>query len=254
MGAEFRTLHPNDACKHSSMMTPTLDDDLDRYYAEHYDSVVHSGAGGAVQRAFHVAVERPWSAAHEFPMVLELGATRGEHLEFVRHRFSRYTMVDIRDSVGARDMAVRASRPEATVEFIVADAQDLAVIADASVDRLISMCLLHHLDDPRRSLQHWRRVVKPSGVLSIFVPCDPGLLWRVGRAATTFRTAQAKGYSSLGIRYINACDHRNHVASLRWMIEGVFASDELSIRRFPFGPLDSWNANLFLTFQIRKGA
>jgi phosphatidylethanolamine/phosphatidyl-N-methylethanolamine N-methyltransferase len=236
------------------MTASPLDDAVDRYYAEHYDSVVHSGTGGAVQRLFHVAVERPWTARHEFPTVLELGATGGEHLEFVRHRFSRYVMLDIRDSAEARDVATRASRLGAAVDFVVGDAQSLDAIDDGSVDRLVSMCLLHHLDDPRASLRHWRRVVRPGGVLSIFLPCDPGAVWRMGRAATTFRRAKAEGISDLELRYVNACDHRNHVASLRWMIEGCFAEDELAIRRYPFNALDSWNANLFMTFQITKAA
>jgi phosphatidylethanolamine/phosphatidyl-N-methylethanolamine N-methyltransferase len=236
------------------MPTSALDDELDRYYAESYDAVVHSGAGGALQRLFHVALERPWKARDEFPTVLELGATSGEHLEFIRHAYSRYVMLDIRDSVQARAVAERARRPRSLVEFTVGDAQDLEGIADESVDRLISMCLLHHLDDPLRALKHWRRVVRPGGVLSVFVPCDPGLLWRMGRAATTFRTARSRGYSGLEIRYINACDHRNHVASLRWMLEGTFVDDEVAIHRYPLGPLDSWNANLFWTFQVRKRA
>jgi phosphatidylethanolamine/phosphatidyl-N-methylethanolamine N-methyltransferase len=236
------------------MTTPALDDAVDRYYAEHYDAVVHSGAGGTVQRLFHVAVERPWTARDDFATVLELGATSGEHLEFVRHRYARYVMLDIRDSSEAREVAVQASRPGAQVEFVVGDAQDLEPIGDESVDRLVSMCLLHHLDDPRTSLRHWRRVVKPGGVLSIFLPCDPGVVWRAGRAATTFRKAKAQGISDLELRYVNACDHRNHVSSLRWMIEGCFVEDDVTIRRYPFNALDSWNANLFMTFQIRKAA
>jgi phosphatidylethanolamine/phosphatidyl-N-methylethanolamine N-methyltransferase len=236
------------------MPTSPLDHDLDRYYADHYDSVVHSGAGGAIQRAFHAAVERPWKEENDFATVLELGATSGEHLAFVRHGFSRYVMLDIRDSDEARRVAAASSQRDARIEFTVGDAQNLESISDGSIDRLISMCLLHHLDDPRGSLIHWRRVVKPGGVLSVFVPCDPGLLWRAGRAVTTFRAARSKGYSALDIRYINACDHRNHVASLRWMIEGIFSRDQLSVSRFPFGRLDSWNANLFWTFQITRGS
>jgi SAM-dependent methyltransferase len=228
-----------------------LDDKLDRYYAEHYDSVVHGGVGGRVQSAFHAAVERPFASADRFENVLEVGATRGEHLEFVRHGFDRYVMLDIRDSVAGHEAAAHETRDDRTVEFVVGDAQDLASIADDSVDRLVSMCLLHHLDNPLGSLKHWRRVVRPGGALSIFLPCDPGALWRAGRALTTFRAAKAKGYSDLEIRYINACDHRNHVASLRWMIEGTFADDEVRVRSYPFGT-GSWNVNLFYTFQVRK--
>ncbi len=229
------------------------DDLLDRYYSEHYASVVHSGAGGVVQRAFHQAVEHPWQARYRFENVLELGATAGEHLAFVRHRFSRYTMLDIRDSSEARAVAAAADRGEGAVEFILGDAQSLDGIDDGSVDRLISMCLLHHLEDPRGALRQWRRVVKPGGVISIFVPCDPGSLWRAGRSITTFRAARANGYSSLEIRYINACDHRNHVGSIAAMIEGTFAADEVHARRYPFNWLPSWNANLFMTFQINRG-
>jgi len=229
-----------------------LHDPLDHWYSEQYDGIVHSGALGAVQSLFHVAIEHPWGPDHSFPTVLDLGATTGEHLQFVRHGFSRYVMIDWRDSQDAHDAAAAASRPGASVEFMVGDAQDLAAIADESVDRLVSMCLLHHLNDPRGALHNWRRVVKPGGVLSIFLPCDPGMLWRLGRRLTTFRSLQALGYSYLQTRVMYACDHPNQVASLRWMIEERFADDELSIHRFPFGPLDSWNVNLFMTFQIRK--
>jgi len=234
------------------MTTGWLDDALDRYYAEHYDAVVHGGIGGRIQDAFHAAIEGPYKPDDHLGAVLEVGATKGEHLRFVRHRFDRYVMLDIRDSPAARQTAaVHTGLTGAAVEFVVGDAQDLAGIEDESVDRLVSMCLLHHLDDPRGALKQWRRVVKPGGVLSLFVPCDPGLLWRAGRALTTFRSARSKGYSALEIRFINACDHRNHVASLRWMIEGTFADDELRVRKHPWRA-GSWNTNLFYTFQIRK--
>ncbi len=233
-------------------MRSRADDALDRYYDEHYDTVVHGGIGGRVQRMFHTAVERPWTSNHTFDSVLEVGATSGEHLPFVRHDFSRYTMLDIRESDRAREVATANSRSGRSVEFITGDAQDLASIPDGSVDRLVAMCLLHHLPDPRSALENWRRVIRPGGALSIFLPCDPGALWRAGRSLTTFRAAQARGYSGLEIRYINACDHRNHIGSLRWMVEATFADDELAIHRFPLAALDSWNANLFMTFQIIK--
>lgn len=231
-----------------------LDAVLDRYYAEHYDTVVHGGVGGKVQDWFHRAVEQRFTEADHFGTVLELGATSGEHLQFVRHGFDRYRMLDIRDSETAHRLCAEASAATGRdVQFVVGDAEDLAEVEDASVDRLISMCLLHHLKDPAAALGAWRRVVKPGGQLSIFLPCDPGALWRSGRALTTFRAARSRGYSDLQVRYINACDHRNHVASLRWMIAGVFQSDEVADRAYPLGGA-SWNLNLFQTFQIRKSA
>jgi SAM-dependent methyltransferase len=224
------------------------DDDLTNYFNEHYSEVVYQGAGGMVQRHFHRALERPWKTGR-FARVLELGATNAEHLTFVHHDFERYTMIDINDSSTAR--AAAASEAGRVVEFAVGDAQTLTAVADASVDRLVSMCLLHHLDDPDGALHNWRRVVKPGGVISVFVPCDPGVLWRFGRFFTTFRAAKRLGMSDPHIRYLNARAHRNHVASLDAMVAGVFSGDDVRVRRFPFR-IASWNANLYYTYQITK--
>lgn len=233
----------------SAMSQPN---DLSSYYADHYDCVVYSGAGGAVQRQFHRALERPWPKGN-FENVLELGATNAEHLDYVCHHFQRYTMLDINDSSSAREAALAASKPGRPVEFVVGDAQTLDNIPDGSVDRLISMCLLHHLPDPDGALARWRAVVKPGGVLSIFLPCDPGLTWRSGRLLTTFRAAKKLGMSDTQIRYLNARDHRNHFASLAAMIDGVFADDQVVVKRFPLPFLPSWNANLYCTYHITRG-
>ncbi len=229
----------------------SLPSDLSAYYADHYDEVVYQGAGGAMQRQFHRSLERPWTTGY-FANVLELGATNAEHLKHVRHNFKRYVMLDINDSQSARDAAGQASRPDRPVEFLVSDAQFLTNVADSSVDRLISMCLLHHLPGPDQALDRWRAVVKPGGVLSIFLPCDPGVLWRAGRLVTTFRAAKRLGMSKTDIRYLNARDHRNHVASIAAMINAVFRHDSVRVHRFPAQPLPSWNFNLYYTFQITK--
>ena len=226
--------------------------DLSSYYADHYDCVVYSGAGGAVQRQFHRALEHSWPTG-TFENVLELGATNAEHLNFVRHQFQRYTMLDINDSSSARDAARAASKPDRSVEFVVGDAQTLEAIPDSSVDRLISMCLLHHLPDPDAALARWKAVVKPGGVLSIFLPCDPGVTWRSGRLLTTFRAAKKLGMTDTQIRYLNARDHRNHFASLAAMIDGVFANDQVAVKRFPLSFLPSWNVNFYCIYHITRG-
>ena len=141
--------------------------DLSNYYSAHYDEVVYQGIGGAVQRHFHRALEHPYKK-EMFADVLELGATNAEHLEFVHHNFQRYTMLDINDSAAARESAAQAHQPDKIVQFQVGDAQNLVDVQDESIDRLISMCLLHHLPDPDGALRNWQRVVKPGGVLSIF--------------------------------------------------------------------------------------
>ncbi len=231
-----------------------MHDDLKEYYERCYADVANGGVGGGVQKLFHKAIERPFQSNDVFSDVLELGATNAEHLSFVKHRFSNYTMLDINDSETARAAAAGACSEGRSVDFVVGDAQTLETVGDASVDRLISMCLLHHLSEPDEALHRWRDVVRPGGRLSIFLPCDPGAVWRAGRRFTTFRRAAAHGYDDCQIRYLNALDHRNHVGSLLAMVNAVFRDDDVATTWYPSRWVPSWNANLFLTVQIRRSA
>lgn len=229
-----------------------MNEDLKDYYARSYSCVANGGVGGAIQRVFHRALERPFGSGRNFPVVLELGATNAEHLRFVRHSFTKYTMLDINDSERARAAAANACTDAREVSFETGDAQFLGNCRDESVDRLIAMCLLHHLADPDGALRRWRSVVRPGGQLSLFLPCDPGLMWRVGRRLTTFRRARANGYSEAKVLYLYAVDHRNHFGSLIAMVRWIFADDQVDVAWHPVPFIRSWNASVFVTVQITK--
>jgi phosphatidylethanolamine/phosphatidyl-N-methylethanolamine N-methyltransferase len=161
-------------------------------------------------------------------------------------------MLDIIDSETARAAAAKACSGAREVGFEVGDAQYLENINDQSIDRLITMCLLHHLAEPDGALRRWRAVVRPGGQLSVFLPCDPGMVWRTGRRLTTIRRARASGYSESQARYLNAIDHRNHFGSLIAMVRWIFADDQVDITWHPVPFIRSWNAMLFVTVQITR--
>ena len=48
-------------------------------------------------------------------------------------------------------------------------------------DRVIISHCLEHILEPEKFTEEMVRVMKKGGVLSIALPCDPGLLWRLGR-------------------------------------------------------------------------
>ena len=78
------------------------------------------------------------------------------------------------------------------VSYRVADAQGLPHDDDIA-DRLIATCVLLHLEKPESALLEWRRVTRPGGVVTIYVPNEPGLLTRLGRGVTTKRAAVRAG-------------------------------------------------------------
>ena len=224
-------------CQYYTVVRETLVDD---FYANHYDQVFWSGLPGFGMRQTHRNIENTIGKNSEFEIVCEVGAGNGKHLPYVKHNFSKYIMIDLRPI----DIGVTDSR----VTTIQADATKLPFL-DNSIDRLLSMCLLPHLNSPASALEEWRRVLKNQGQVSIFLSCDPGLLIRINRIAIMNRVMKRRGFHEYLL--LNALEHRNHFASLRQMILENFKSDEIGIRRYPFNFLRSWNLNAYWIFQIK---
>ena len=209
-----------------------------RFMNESYAKVVDLGAVGFVKKIVHRMLER----GHETPVetLLELGAGQGQHLNFVRQPFSHYIQSDwiLREELEQRP----------GVENLRLNAEDLSVIESNSVDRIIATCLLTHLDNPERALQEWRRVVKVGGWLSIWVPCEMGMLLRVSQNLTTKRKIEKYGFD---YEWMCRLDHRNHFPMMRALIKQVFAQDTVKFSALPLKKLP-WDLQLLRIYQIQK--
>lgn len=219
------------------------------FYRDYYSAM--SGNGSAMVRMVHRVMERPWRGKN-FPVVLEVGAGKGEHRQHVAHTYDRYLTVDLRiwgmrPHEFRRDALSEAER-ELLKSHAVADAKVLPIKTGA-IDRLIATCLLIHLPNPEAALEEWRRVVRPGGVATIYVPCDPGLAMRSIRRTTSSRAAKRLGFE--GYDLMIAREHINSVASLDVIVRWVFRDDDVSVVRRPVG-IPSWNANAFFVYQIVK--
>lgn len=188
----------------------------------------------------HKALERGLGSLPQDARVLELGGNLGEHCKYVEHEYAEYVVTDYRQV----DFTPLNDR----IRFEVADAEQLQ-FADDSFDRVLLTCVLHHLPNPERALMEMRRVVRPGGLVSITLPCDPGLLYRLGKAIGPYRSIKKRG---IGVdpRYFHYSQHRNHYPGLVSVIEKVFSDDRIGQRSWPL-PIRTWNANLFSIFQVR---
>jgi phosphatidylethanolamine/phosphatidyl-N-methylethanolamine N-methyltransferase len=217
------------------------------FYKEYYARMPCGGEGGSVAKLAHNYIERPFGPAVVRDEVLEVGAGDGLHLPFVKHGFRRYLMTDTNQE--SLEMAKERVAGRRGVECGLADAQDLPY-ADASFDRLIATCVLLHLPQPEQALQEWRRVTRPGGIVSIYVPNEPGLLTRAGRAVTSRRAAKRAGFE--GFDLMIAREHINHGWGLDQMIRHVFHADDLRAHAWPIprGPLSS---RVFTVYQATVG-
>jgi ubiquinone/menaquinone biosynthesis C-methylase UbiE len=186
----------------------------DVYDQSNYSSPLQS----ATMRAGHRLTERPFDGRQHFANVLEIGAGTGEHLTYVRHRFDRYVLSDVDEK--ALDIARRkltASFGD-KVAFETQSAEQLGY-PDNSFDRLIAAHVLEHIYRPHLALKQWRRVVRDGGVLSVLIPTDPGMAWRLGRHLGPRKNAIAQGFA---YDYLMAREHVNSSTNLIALLRHYF--------------------------------
>ena len=150
-------------------------------FADVYDEANYSRPlQSAVMRSSHRLTERRFLKINHFAKVLEIGAGTGEHLAFVRHGFDQYVLTDL--DTRALEVAKNKLKDQYGSKLLFEKQSGAGLdYPDNSFDRLIATHVLEHIVQPHLVLKEWRRVVKVGGVLSILIPTDPGLGWRLGR-------------------------------------------------------------------------
>jgi ubiquinone/menaquinone biosynthesis C-methylase UbiE len=139
------------------------------------------------------------------------------------------------------------------VKFVLADASDVP-FEDCTFNRILSTCVLHHVSNLEKTLTEIRRVAKNDALVDLFVPCDPGMLYRWVRHLTShLKQKKAMELSWAQVKYLWALEHRNHYLGIMFLIKGIFEKDEIQISRFPL-PALSWNLSLFsiVTIRVKK--
>lgn len=221
-------------------------DYVNKWYDEHYAYISYCNTAGLGQQFMHQSIESSRDESCHFNRVLEIGANRGEHLEFVRHTFCEYFSTDI------KSVDQSAQLPTETRAGIVYKQEDASKLSfpDSYFDRVLSSCVLHHVQNAESTLIELRRVLKTCGKADLFLSCDPGFLFRLGRYLGPVREAKKSGLDGVK-RLLDARDHQNHVAGLTRLIRHVFRDDEIIERSYPI-PFMSWNFSFWKIFKITK--
>lgn len=212
------------------------------YESGKYSEIAISAQGGLAAKIFHHQIERGLSGKDFFCSVLEIGALSGEHLPYVKHGFDSWTLCDI---VEPQETEFQDPR----VNFIKQNVHDLT-FPDGEYDRVALTCVLHHLENPMQAMEEMRRVCKTGGLISIFLPVDPGWMYELAINATSLRRAKKMDLLAEAKRS-RAIGHRNHFNSLRWQLEEVYRNDLIQTRWWPI-PIGKRSVNMFSAWQIRK--
>jgi SAM-dependent methyltransferase len=110
---------------------------------------------------------------------LEIGAGTGTHVQF--EPTGDYVALEASDQLAAQ-IPKRDG-----LSVVIADCEKRLPWDDDSFDRVLAIHVLEHLYNLPAALQEIARVLRPSGILCVVIPCEGGRLYSVGRRFTTKR-------------------------------------------------------------------
>lgn len=213
-------------------------------FADVYDESNYvSPLQSILMRASHRRVEECFKERDHFSRVLEIGAGTGEHLCYVRHHFDQYVLTDIDTKTLEVAKGKLASKFGDKLLFEKQSGEKLSY-ADDSFDRLIATHVLEHIYQPHLALKEWARVVRHGGILSILIPTDPGLAWRLGRHFGPRKNAIAQG---VAYDYVMAREHVNSCNNLIALLRFYFP--DRTETWWPL-PIPSIDLNLFFVCHV----
>lgn len=217
------------------------------YSAENYNERLYTGLRSKIFSKSHTLMEN-----YEFKKidkVLEIGGGSTPHIKYIQHKFSEYYSLDL-DSGQKLSEYMRQNFKD--INFSYYDGKNIP-FNNETFDRVIISHCLEHILEPEKFTEEMVRVMKKGGVLSIALPCDPGLLWRLGRYYIKFiSNIKKKIFSIDSIEisdYENAIEHINSIFNLYIILREKFKIKKETFYPFNIKLID---INLIYICQIEK--
>ena len=210
-----------------------MSEELQNFYENFYAKSQYTGAMGTFHDFYHRKLERHHKS-NAGNRILEIGAGFAEHLKFVSADFQTYVISDLnldkKNKYLVSNLESEGLLTDNRIEFAKCDVGSLPFKND-EFDRVIVTCVLHHVSNLEVALQEIRRVTKDKGQISVYLPCDPGLLYRfVRHFASHAKQAKIMNASMTHVKYIWSLEHINHFPGILSKLRWIFKEDDLAFR------------------------
>lgn len=215
-----------------------------KYLDNNYNDHIYKGPIGILMNNCHKDLESSMIFDNNHEYLLEIGAGSMPHINFVKSKFKKYSIAEISDN------SKKFIKENYNIDVDIYDGKNLPY-DDLSFDRIIISHCLEHIQDPENFLDTAMNKLKKNGIISISLPTDPGILWRLGRLIIS-RTRLKKTYSidNLTYNYLNAIEHINSIFNLINIIKYKYKKN-IKESYYPF-KLPLVDINLFYNVHISK--
>ena len=208
-----------------------------------YSNHIYKGLNGFLMRYCHRKLEC-FKKKEKYSKVLEIGAGNIPHLDYLKHDYDEYFIAE------TSTYALEFYKEMKNVKAYSYDGVNLP-FEDNFFDRIIISHCLEHINKPEKFLFEVMNKLRNGGVLSISLPTDPGLLWRLGKIFTKYYTAKRTyKISSNEYDYLLATEHINSIFNLISLIRYNF-KNQIKENFLPF-KIKLVDLNLFYNVHITK--
>ena len=221
---------------------------IDNFYTEVYDKYLNDDCLIRIaNKTLEKRIEHNSNKQDNY--VLEIGGGGGEHIKYVSNFPQKnYIILDPRET--SKLIIRKLKKLSSKIKFVSGVAEEIP-FPNCYFDRVISSCVLAHLDDPLASLLECRRVTKENGTLSFLVTADPGFLNQLVKKIYSY--PKLNKLSEYPASLIYALDHKNGIINILAIIRYVFRHDDIKMNYHPFF-IPSINFNLAVIVNIKKSA
>ncbi len=212
---------------------------LNSQYSKH----LYKGLKGFFMKMSHNNLEN-FESKKKISKVLEIGAGSMPHYNFIEHNYEEYHILEV------SKVSKKYIKKEKNIFFKLYNGSKIPY-ENNTFDRIIICHCLEHIVFPEIFIDEMMSKLKKKGILSISLPCDPGLAWRISSFLLGKRIS-SKTYkiNSKTINYLNAIEHVNSVFNLISIIKYKF-NHSIKESYLPFYVKNA-DLNLFYNVHIYK--
>ena len=216
-----------------------------------YNSYQETGTVGTMMEICHKKLEdnKYLEKLKNNCKVLEIGAGSSPHLKYIKHEFGKYFFLE--NSIFSINYLKKNFYNNKKIQFKIYDGKKIPYNQNY-FDRIIISHVLEHIADPETFLEEMMLKLKKNGILSIALPNDPGLMWRLGRFfLKLFSVKKIYNISNLEYDYMIASEHINSIFNLISIIKYKYENNIISEQYLPF-KIKILDLNLFYNVTLKK--
>ena len=216
-----------------------------------YSSYQDTGSVGMMMKICHTGLDdnRFVRNIGNDSIILEIGAGSSPHFEYLKHSFKKYFFLE--NSIFSIKYLKKKYKKNKKIYYKYYKNKNIP-FKNNYFDRIIISHVLEHIPDPEFYLDEMFKKLKKNGIMSIALPSDPALLWRIGRFfLKIFKVKKKLKISKIEYDYMIATEHINSIFNLLSIIRFKYKKNIINEQYLPF-KIKLLDLNLFYNVTIKK--